>query len=85
MRHRASVVLPEPEPPSTAAWRLSTFLFSLTGRVEARQLAPGEDARAVAAVLIEDDGERQLVLLGTALLEAAVGQQRRRSCPGRGG
>ena len=32
MRHRARVVLPEPEPPSTAAWRFRTFLLRVTAR-----------------------------------------------------
>ena len=39
MMHSASVVLPEPEPPSTAAWRFSTFLLSVI------DLAPGRSSR----------------------------------------
>ena len=72
MRHSASVVLPEPEPPSTAAWRFSTFMLSVIGLAAAADLAAGEDARAVAAVLVEDDRQRQLVVVGRQRLGGAA-------------
>src|SRR4029077_13526167 len=45
MMHRASVVLPEPEPPRTAAWRFNTFLLSVMLLLE---LSP-RPARMLAA------------------------------------
>ena len=62
MMHSASVVLPEPEPPSTAAWRFSTSLLSVMLLLE-RQRAAGQDAGGAVAGLIEQHGERQLLLL----------------------
>ena len=52
----ASVVLPEPEPPSTAAWRFSTSLLSVMLLLGPLRAAGQDAASAPSAGLIEQNG-----------------------------
>ena len=72
MMHSASVVLPEPEPPSTAAWRLSTSLLSVMLLLDRKRPA-GQDAAGAVARLVEQQRQRDVLL--------RVGRRRRRVAP----
>ena len=87
MRHSASVVLPEPEPPSTAACRFRTLLLSVIGLPPLPISRPAEDAALARTVLVEDHRQRQFVVVGGHRVGCGIvvapGCQRRTAAGGR--